>query len=54
MVQALSTFMDFCYLVWQNIFDESTLDAIDAALAKFHANCIIFKDAGICTHSSLP
>ena len=54
MVQALSAFMDFCYLVWWNILDESMLDAIDAAVARFHANRIIFEDVGIHVHFSLP
>ena len=54
MVQALSAFMDFCYLVRRNILDESTLDAIDAAVARFHANRVIFEDVGIRVHFSLP
>ena len=54
MIQALSAFMDFCYLVWQNIFDESTLDAIDMSVAKFHAYRIIFEDVGIRSNFSLP
>jgi hypothetical protein len=54
MVQALSAFMDFCYLVRRNILDESTLDAIDAAVARFHENRVIFKDVGIRNSFSLP
>ena len=54
MVQALSAFMDFCYLVRRNILDESTLDAIDTAVGRFHANRIIFKDLGIRNNFSLP
>ena len=54
MVQALSAFMDFCYLVRRNIFDESTLDAIDVAVAQFHAYRVIFEDIGIRNHFSLP
>ena len=54
MVQALSAFMDFCYLVRRNIFDESTLDAIDIAVARFHAYRIIFEDVGIRSSFSLP
>ena len=54
MVQALSAFMDFCYLVRRNVLDESTLDAIDTAVAQFHAYRVIFEDTGICSHFSLP
>jgi hypothetical protein len=54
MVRALSAFMDFCYLVRRNILDESTLDAIDAAVARFHANRVIFEDVGIRSGFSLP
>ena len=54
MVQALSAFMDFCYLVRRNIFDESTLDAFDIAVARFHAYRIIFEDVGIRSSFSLP
>ena len=54
MVQALSAFMDFCYLVWWNILDESTLDAIDTAVGRFHANRVIFEDVGVHDNFSLP
>ena len=54
MVQALSAFMDFCYLVRWNVLDESTLDAIDTAVAWFHAYRIVFEDTGIRSHFSLP
>ena len=54
MVQALSAFMDFCYLVRRNVLDESTLDAIDAAVDRFHAYRIVFEDLGIRNNFSLP
>jgi hypothetical protein len=54
MVQALSAFMDFCYLVRRNIFDESTLDAIDVAVTQFHAYRVVFQDVGIRDNFSLP
>ena len=54
MVQALSAFMDFCYLVRRNIFDESTLDAIDISVAKFHAYRVVFEDVGVRSNFSLP
>ena len=54
MVQALSAFMDFCYLVRRNNFDESALDAIDTAVARFHAYRTVFEDVGIRNNFSLP
>ena len=54
MVQALSAFMDFCYLVRRNVLDESTLDAIDLAVARFHVYRIVFEDVGIRNNFSLP
>ena len=54
MVQALSAFMDFCYLVRRNILDESTLDDIDTAVVKFHAYCVVFEEVGIRSNFSLP
>ena len=54
MVQALSAFMDFCYLVQQNVLDESNLDAINMAVAQFHAYRVVFEDTGIRSHFSLP
>ena len=54
MVQALSAFMDFCYLVRRNLFNESTLDAINIAMTKFHAYHIVFEDTGIRSNFSLP
>ena len=54
MVQALSAFMDFCYLVQWNTLDESTLDAIDTDVGRFHANHVVFEDVGIRNHFSLP
>ena len=54
MVQALSAFMDFCYLFRHNLFDKLTLNVIDVAMTKFHVYCIIFEDVGIHNHFSLP
>ena len=53
-VQALSAFMDFCYLVHQNVLDESTLNAINVAITKFHASHVVFEDVGVHSHFSLP
>lgn len=44
MVQALSAFLDFCYLVRRDIIDEAALDAIDNALARFHRDRVVFHD----------
>ena len=46
--------MDFCYLVRRNVLDEETLDAIDAAVASFHANRVVFEEAGVRINFSLP
>ncbi|KAJ7200733.1 hypothetical protein B0H12DRAFT_1288754 [Mycena haematopus] len=48
MVRALSAFLDFCYLVRRNVVDEATLNAIDAALARYHRERTIFVDSGVC------
>ncbi|KAI0054565.1 hypothetical protein BV25DRAFT_1910247 [Artomyces pyxidatus] len=46
MVQAISAFLDFCYLVRRSVIDEDTLDALDDALGRFHANRVIFETTG--------
>ncbi|KAF8155158.1 hypothetical protein K438DRAFT_1863011 [Mycena galopus ATCC 62051] len=48
MVRALSAFLDFCYLARRNAVDEVTLEAIDAALARFHHERTIFVESGVC------
>ncbi|KAJ6561586.1 hypothetical protein B0H10DRAFT_2169275 [Mycena sp. CBHHK59/15] len=48
MVHALSTFLDFCYLVHRNIVDKATLNAIDVALARYHHERVIFVESGVC------
>ncbi|KAJ6541300.1 hypothetical protein B0H10DRAFT_2181502 [Mycena sp. CBHHK59/15] len=48
MLRAFSAFLDFCYLIWRNIVDEVTLDAIDAALARYHRERAIFVESGVC------
>ncbi|THH16276.1 hypothetical protein EW146_g4354 [Bondarzewia mesenterica] len=47
MVRALSAFLDFCYLVRRDVLDETTLDAIDDALDRFHNDRAIFHKAGV-------
>ncbi|KAJ6570030.1 hypothetical protein B0H10DRAFT_2237990 [Mycena sp. CBHHK59/15] len=47
MLRALSAFLDFCYLVRRNVIDEATLTAIDAALARYHQERVIFAESGV-------
>ena len=47
MVRAISSFLDFCYLVRRDIIDQTTLDAIEDALARFHNDRVIFEEAGV-------
>ncbi|KAF8872810.1 hypothetical protein BD779DRAFT_1613747 [Infundibulicybe gibba] len=55
MVRAVSSFVEFCYLVRRSIIDESTLAAIDLAVADFHRERSIFEHEGICPNGfSLP
>ncbi|KAF8801177.1 hypothetical protein BYT27DRAFT_7226944 [Phlegmacium glaucopus] len=44
MVRALSSFMEFCYLVRRSVLDEDDLVAIDTAVANFHRDRVIFDD----------
>ncbi|KAJ7840102.1 hypothetical protein B0H14DRAFT_3696876 [Mycena olivaceomarginata] len=53
-VEALSAFLDFRYLVRRADFDESTLDAIDAAVLKHHERREVFRDLKVRDHFSLP
>ncbi|KAJ6472013.1 hypothetical protein C8R45DRAFT_1164738, partial [Mycena sanguinolenta] len=46
-VQALSAFLDFCYLVRRSDFDEDTLAAVDAAVKRYHAHREIFRTLGV-------
>ena len=42
MVRALSSFMEFCYLVRHSVINKDDLIAIDDALANFHRDHVIF------------
>ena len=44
MVRAISSFMEFCYLVRRNVINEDDILSINAAVAKFHVERIIFDD----------
>ncbi|KAH7903259.1 hypothetical protein BJ138DRAFT_981738, partial [Hygrophoropsis aurantiaca] len=54
MVRAMSAFLDFCYLVRRGTIDEETLNAMDNALQRFHAERVIFADLGVVQGFSLP
>ncbi|KAJ6603766.1 hypothetical protein B0H10DRAFT_2167219 [Mycena sp. CBHHK59/15] len=47
MLHTFSAFLDFCYLVCQNVVDEATLTAIDAALARYHQEQAILTESGV-------
>ena len=44
MTRALSSFMEFCYLVRRSVLDEDDLVAIDTAIANFHRDRVVFDD----------
>ncbi|KAE9384676.1 hypothetical protein BT96DRAFT_1096548 [Gymnopus androsaceus JB14] len=44
MVQALSHFLEFCYLARRNVIDTDTLKRMDIALENFHRDRVIFDD----------
>lgn len=54
MVQAISAFLDFCYLVRRSVISEDTLVAIADAIARFHHHREIFRTTGIRADFSLP
>ncbi|KAF7303997.1 C2H2-type domain-containing protein [Mycena indigotica] len=47
LVEALSSFLDFCYLVRRQDFDETTLQAVDTALATYHDRREFFRTSGV-------
>ena len=53
-VQALSKFLDFCYLVRRAEFDETTLTAIDQVVREYHECREIFRQVGVGDTFSLP
>ncbi|KAJ7788043.1 hypothetical protein B0H14DRAFT_2628667 [Mycena olivaceomarginata] len=54
MVKALSSFMDFCYLVRRNAISAPDLTGIKNALNAFHHHRQIFIDCGVRIDISLP
>ncbi|KAF8056311.1 hypothetical protein FPV67DRAFT_1678284 [Lyophyllum atratum] len=47
MVQAVSAFLEFCYLVRRNIIDDDTLDKLDNTLSCFHEHREVFRELGV-------
>jgi hypothetical protein len=54
MVQAITAFMEFCYLVRRSQIDEDTLTAIEHAVRRFHQERLVFLEAGVREDFSLP
>ena len=54
MVRALSALLDFCYLVQRSVLNETTLDAINAVVNRFHQEQTIFLTTSVRVHLSLP
>jgi hypothetical protein len=46
-IKTLNAFLDFCYIARQNILTEDSLDALDAALGRFHHYREIFRTSGV-------
>jgi hypothetical protein len=44
MVRAISSFMEFCYLVRRNVITKDDILAIDNVVAKFHTERSIFDE----------
>ncbi|KAJ7756688.1 hypothetical protein B0H16DRAFT_1662563 [Mycena metata] len=54
MVKCFSSFLDFCYVVRPPDFNESSLDAVDAAIQRFHIHREVFRETGVRDGFSLP
>ncbi|KAI6015830.1 hypothetical protein BKA83DRAFT_4005538, partial [Pisolithus microcarpus] len=46
-VQTLCAFLEFCYIVRQNVITNDTLSDLKNALDCFHYHCEIFQDVGV-------
>ena len=53
-IRTFRAFLEFCYLVHRNVITESTLAAIEDALARFHTYREVFRDTEVITTFSLP
>uniref|UniRef100_D8QGA0 C2H2-type domain-containing protein n=1 Tax=Schizophyllum commune (strain H4-8 / FGSC 9210) TaxID=578458 RepID=D8QGA0_SCHCM len=47
MVRAVSSFLEFCYLVRRNTIDEDAITQIQAALERFHRERVVFELEGV-------
>ncbi|KAI9455985.1 hypothetical protein HD554DRAFT_2207366 [Boletus coccyginus] len=54
MVHTITSFLDFCYIMWKSVINETDLDAIDDAVQCFHFKQEIFKEVSVRDHFSLP
>ncbi|PSS37091.1 hypothetical protein PHLCEN_2v1057 [Hermanssonia centrifuga] len=54
MVQAITAFLEFCYLVRRPSINQETISKIEDALSRFHTHREIFKTTGVRTSFSLP
>ncbi|KAI5984115.1 hypothetical protein F5J12DRAFT_907962 [Pisolithus orientalis] len=53
-VFTFQAFLEFCYLIHQNIITQQMLVEIDKALRCFHLYCEVFQNAGVVDTFSLP
>ncbi|KAG2090578.1 hypothetical protein BD769DRAFT_1632037 [Suillus cothurnatus] len=53
-VRCFRTFLEFCYIVRQDIITEDTLEKLSNALQRFHQYRQIFLDTGVRSNFSLP
>lgn len=54
MVHCMAAFLEFCYLVRRDRVTESSFAKIKKALARFHKECVIFKESGVRLNFNLP
>ncbi|KAL0058867.1 hypothetical protein AAF712_014428 [Marasmius tenuissimus] len=54
MTKCLAAFLDFCYLVRRNDFDEDTISEIQRTVERFHSHRQIFVEQGIRDDFSVP
>ena len=54
MVHMVHAFLEFCYLIRQNIIDEQALIQIQDMLEHFYRNCKVFQESQVVMTFSLP
>jgi hypothetical protein len=54
MVRTIRAFLEFCYLVRQNVITEQSIGKIQEALDRFYQHRIVFMDEQVVTTFSLP